>query len=131
MERLQERIQSATKALKTLEELVKIKKPTTIERDAAIQRFEYSFEACWKAGKQFLFDVEGIDLGSPKGVIRSLRTVGILSEEETILGLHMVDHRNLTVHTYHEELAEEIFSYLPKYYDLLTNFIARIQSRVQ
>lgn len=81
MERLQERIQSATKALKTLEELVKIKKPTTIERDAAIQRFEYSFEVCWKAGKQFLFDVEGIDLGSPKGVIRSLRTVGILSKK--------------------------------------------------
>jgi hypothetical protein len=45
MERLKERFEVARKALVRLEELVAIAKPTAVERDAAIQRFEYTFEA--------------------------------------------------------------------------------------
>ena len=128
MERLYQRLQSAERALDAFYELVEIENPTTIERDAAIQRFEFSFEACWKTAKQFLYDIEGIDIGSPKGVIRSIREVGILSEEETILGLHMVDHRNLTVHTYNEDLANEIFNNLPRYYFLLRNWMDQLKN---
>lgn len=54
MERLRQRIESSKKALGTLREVLQIKEPTLIERDASIQRFEYSFEAIWKLGKQFL-----------------------------------------------------------------------------
>ncbi|MDO6449130.1 HI0074 family nucleotidyltransferase substrate-binding subunit [Oceanobacillus profundus] len=130
MERLYERLKSTEKALSTFYELVIITEPTTVERDAAIQRFEYSFEACWKTAKQYLYDVEGIDIGSPKGVIRSSREVGIFSERETILGLNMVDHRNLTVHTYNEELALEIFASLPQYYQLLRKWVERIRIKI-
>ncbi|GGB36091.1 DUF86 domain-containing protein [Virgibacillus dakarensis] len=130
MERLLERIQVANRALKVFDELVNIKEPTSIERDAAIQRFEFSFEACWKAGKQYLYDVEGLDIGSPKGVIRSFREVGVFTEEETVSGLRMVDHRNLTVYTYNEDLAIEIFGVLPQYYPLLCDWMERIDNRV-
>ncbi|WP_145523928.1 HI0074 family nucleotidyltransferase substrate-binding subunit [Virgibacillus sp. SK37] len=123
MERLFERLKSADRALNTFDELVGITEPSAIERDAAIQRFEYSFESCWKAAKHYLYKVEGIDVGSPKGVIRSSREVGLFSEEDTILGLNMVDHRNLTVHTYNEELALEIFANLPQYYQLLRKWM--------
>src|SRR5699024_9361964 len=109
MERLFERLHLANNALNRFGELAEIEKPSTIERDAALQRFEFSLEACWRAGKQFLIDVEGLDIGSPKGVVRSTREVGIFSEEETILALHMIDDRNRTVHTYNEKLAMEIF----------------------
>ncbi|MFA1821371.1 nucleotidyltransferase substrate binding protein [Virgibacillus oceani] len=91
---------------------------------------EYSFEACWKASKQFLYKIEGIDIGSPKGVIRSSREVGLFSEEESILGLNMVDHRNLTVLTYKEDLAVEIFATLTTYYELLRKWMDRITKRV-
>ncbi|MBM7600622.1 nucleotidyltransferase substrate binding protein (TIGR01987 family) [Virgibacillus halotolerans] len=128
MERLHERLQSAKRALDTLREIVSIDEPSTIERDAGIQRFEYSFEACWKAAKQYLYDVEGLDIGSPKGVMRAFREVGIFSEDETILGLHMVNDRNLTVHTYNEELAIEIFSKLPHYHQLLSNWMDRLNN---
>ncbi|MEN1969726.1 HI0074 family nucleotidyltransferase substrate-binding subunit [Lentibacillus sp. N15] len=131
MERLFERIQVANRALNTLAELINIKDLTDIERDAAIQRFEYSFEACWKAGKNYLYDVEGLDIGSPKGVIRSFREVGVFTEEETVLGLKMVDHRNMTVHTYNESLSTEIASVLPQYYQLLQRWIERIKSRCE
>lgn len=45
MERLKERLAVARKALRTLQELLVIEHPTKVERDAAIQRFEYTFEA--------------------------------------------------------------------------------------
>ena len=73
MERLKERLNSAKKALDSLQELVVIPQPSDVERDATIQRFENTFEASWKAAKQYLYDIEGIDIGSPKGVIRSCR----------------------------------------------------------
>ena len=43
--------------------------PSKIERDAAIQRFEYSFEATWKSAQRFLAVVEGVEAGSPKSTV--------------------------------------------------------------
>ena len=54
MDRLAQRIQLARRALATLRELTLLAAPTAVERDAAIQRFEYSTEACWKAAQSVL-----------------------------------------------------------------------------
>ena len=61
----------ASLAVATLRELAVLAKPTRVERDAAIQRFKYSFEATWKAAQRFLQIVEGIEVGSPKAAVRS------------------------------------------------------------
>lgn len=53
MDRLDERLKVALQALTTLEELVGKSPVSKIERDAAIQRFEYTSEAVWKAGQAF------------------------------------------------------------------------------
>lgn len=45
MERLKERLSTAQRALSSLQELSSLAQPSQIERDAAIQRFEYTFEA--------------------------------------------------------------------------------------
>lgn len=119
MGRSSERIEAAKKAMLAFQEVMRIKTPTTIERDAAIQRFEFTFEAVWKAAKEVLFEREGIDAGSPKGVIRSCREVGILTDQQAVTALEMVDDRNLTVHTYNERLAVEIYSRLGTYQDIL------------
>ena len=42
MERLNERIAMAKRALETLQELLGLERPSRVERDAAIQRFEYT-----------------------------------------------------------------------------------------
>ncbi|MBM7570115.1 HI0074 family nucleotidyltransferase substrate-binding subunit [Aquibacillus albus] len=130
MERLQLRINSAEKALASFHELVILTNPNQVERDASIQRFEFSFEACWKAAKQYLYDIEGIDVASPKGVIRSLRENNILTEEEAIQGIQMVNDRNLTVHTYNEEVAIKIHSNLKQYKELLVSIIERMKTKV-
>lgn len=130
MERLKQRIASSKRALLTFVEILEIKEPSLIERDASIQRFEYSFEAMWKLGKQFLRDLEGIDIGSPKGVIRTFREIGMFTDDETKLALEMVDDRNLTLHTYNERVAEEIYSRLRSYSKLLVTWHGRIQQKV-
>ncbi len=53
MEKL--KIDSFGRALTSLEEILK-EKENTIVRDATIQRFEYTFEAMWKALKFYLLD---------------------------------------------------------------------------
>ncbi len=127
MGRVLERIQVAEKALATLRELAFLQDPSPIERDAAIQRFEYTFEAFWKALQVYLREVEGLEGAGPKGVIRLAREAGLLGEEEARLALGMVDDRNLTVHTYNEALARVIFSRLPDYARLMEKILGRLQ----
>jgi nucleotidyltransferase substrate binding protein (TIGR01987 family) len=124
MERLKQKVDSAKRALRTLQELVDSQNLTIIERDAAIQRFEYTFEAAWKAGKAFLREIEGLEIGSPKGVIRGFLQVGLFTEEQTALALAMVDDRNLTSHTYNEGLAEQICDQLGNYAELMADWLS-------
>jgi hypothetical protein len=53
LERLEERVAMARQALGTLAEVLAMEK-TRIVRDASIQRFEYTFEAMWKAAQSFV-----------------------------------------------------------------------------
>ncbi len=112
-----------------MEEALLLTQPTLLERDAGIQRFEFTFEALWKAARCFLVELEGVDAASPKGVVRSCRELGIFNEAETMVALGMVDDRNLTVHTYNEPLAEEIYSRLPQYFSLMTKWLQIMQNR--
>ncbi len=87
MERLKERFTLARKALRSLEELLIIESPSKVERDAAIQRFEYTFEAVWKAAGRFLLVIDGIDVASPKAIVRSSREVGLFKDDQAVLAL--------------------------------------------
>lgn len=131
MERLKERLAVARRALSTLQELLLLAQPSRVERDAAIQRFEYTCEAIWKAAQRYLLEVEGLSVGSPKGSIRASRGVGLFDDEQATVGLEMIDDRNLTVHTYNEAVAEDIYSNLPRYADLLAAWLTAMEERVK
>jgi len=124
--RSEQRLATALQALATLDELAG-RAADKIVRDASIQRFEYTFEATWKAAQSVLRDRFGVELAAPKPVVRASFENGLLSEEEARTGLAMVDHRNLTAHTYNEALADEIFAALPGYRKLLRNWIERMR----
>lgn len=131
MARLEERVKLARRALTSLEALLDLGRPATpVERDAAIQRFEYTFEAAWKAARQYLREMEGLDVGSPKGVIRASLRVGLIDENMARLGLEMADDRNLTVHTYNEAVAEAIHGRLPEYAGLMRHWLEAMQARL-
>jgi nucleotidyltransferase substrate binding protein (TIGR01987 family) len=114
MERLNERLKQTEKALNAFNEV--LNEPyTKIVRDAAIQRFEFTLETIWKLGQRYILLQHGIESGSPKGVIRGCFQSGLIDETQTEILLTAVNDRNLTAHTYNEELAEKIYQNLFKY----------------
>ncbi len=118
MEKLELKYQDVLKALKTLQDI--LKEPySVIIRDAAIQRFKYTFEALWKYTQAYLNEKEGIVANSPKAVFRELLPLGFLSEDEVAGFLEMTDRRNDTVHTYKEVVAQMIFMRIPEYASLI------------
>jgi nucleotidyltransferase substrate binding protein (TIGR01987 family) len=125
MEKLKLRSETAMKALKTLKEIVE-EPYSTIVRDAAIKRFEYSFDIFWKLIKDYLRVQEGIECASPKSCFREAFKVGILSEEETVKVLEMTDDRNLSTHTYDEEAVEEIYQQVRDYWKLMDDICGRV-----
>lgn len=127
MDRTTLAVERAEQALTFFQEVLQIREASEIERDAAIQRFGFTFEATWKAARHYLRDVEGIDAASPKGVIRSCREIGLFSIDEATRGLEMVDDRNLTSHTYDRHLALEIYGRLQGHCDLMLGWIQRMK----
>lgn len=106
-------------ALLRLKEVLAMEK-TTVTRDSAIQRFEFTLDLAWKTIKAFLEEYRGIRCTSPKGCLKDAFLERIIEHDE--FWLELVDLRNDTVHTYKEELAESVFQKLPKaaqYFDKL------------
>ena len=127
MERLTERYRLAVRALGKFHELAARDTLNEIERDALIQRFEFSFELIWKCAKEYLYVRDGIDAASPKKVIRSCRDIGILSEGETELALKMVDDRNLTTHTYDETFVKSLIGRFPAYDAVMHSWLEQLK----
>lgn len=102
------------RAIKRLAEALAVDaKITPIAVDAAIQRFEFCYELLWKALKKMLLDQENIEVQSPKQVLQQAYALGWIKDEK--LWLQMAQDRNLTSHTYQEELALEIYQRIPTY----------------
>ena len=130
MDALTRKLDDAGNALSTLEVLSDLSQPSEIERDAAIQRFEYTFETMWKAAQEVLAN-EGIETNSPRTAIRACFSAGILDEEATERALGMVADRNLSVHTYKRVLAEELFSRISAHARLFRLWFEALGKRVK
>ena len=127
MEKLQLKKQSFAKALQTLNEI--INEPfSLIVRDATIQRFEYSFDLCWKTLSLYLKEIHGIVCRSPKGCFREGLTVGLYDPEKAERLLLMVDDRNSTTHLYNEKLADEVYQRIKnEYYSLMCDVLENME----
>jgi nucleotidyltransferase substrate binding protein (TIGR01987 family) len=84
-------------------------------RDAAIQRFEFSFELAWKS-IQAMSRLEGNAALSPRTAIGTAWRNDWITDEAA--WLDMLDDRNRTSHTYHAATAEEVFANLKAYVPL-------------
>lgn len=131
MDGLTQRLASAGRALGTLKELSDLAEPSQLERDAAIKRFEYSFDVVWKTARQYLLSVDGIDERTPKTVIRAARVAGLLSDERAEAALPMANDRNLTVHTYNEALAREVFGRLSQHAAVLEAWLGAMNQGLE
>jgi nucleotidyltransferase substrate binding protein (TIGR01987 family) len=131
VERIKERVKEAFQALATLEKVVGLSNPTDIERDAAIQRFEYTFELTWKTAQAYASDQGLKEVFSPKNVIRASFKMELLDEETVQKMMGIVNDRNLTVHTYKESFAVQLYSRLADHAALLRLWLSEIQKRLE
>ena len=83
-----------------------------IVRDSAIQRFEISFELCWKFLKAYLEEEHNVSCTSPRTCFRAAFKHGVIADDPFWIDLTVL--RNYTVHTYNEDLADYMYSRLPE-----------------
>jgi len=80
-------------------------------RDSVIQRFEYTYELCWKMLKRRLeMDVpspEFIDTMSFREMIREGAERGMI--DDPLVWFDYRQKRNLTAHTYDEAVARDVY----------------------
>ncbi|MCP4252952.1 MAG: nucleotidyltransferase [Candidatus Scalindua sp.] len=125
MERLKLRYSDTIKAMETLKEI--LDEPfSVIVRDATIQRFEYTFEALWKFLKEYLKEREGIVCNSPKSCFREFFLLERITEEATVGFLEMADDRNMTSHTYKEEVSKILYEKMQNHYLLMEKLMDTI-----
>ncbi len=106
MTKLQAQCEDLQKALGRLKEAAVLPGEVTIHQDATIQRFEFTFEIAWKLMKTIV-ELEGLSVASPRNAIRQAATVGIIDNPS--MWLEFLGNRNLTVHTYKEEVAQKVY----------------------
>lgn len=100
-------------------------------RDACIQRFEYTFELCWKTLKRQLEE----EVASPSEVdtysFRQLFRVG--GERGLMLDVgdwfDYREKRNLTSHVYDEEKARQVFAVIPRFAQSAGSLLVRLKGR--
>jgi nucleotidyltransferase substrate binding protein (TIGR01987 family) len=97
-------------------------------RDSCIQRFEYTIDIFWKYLKLYMQDYQkmNIVLASPRGILQTARNSNLISIDELKQLLNAVSDRNLTSHTYNEELATEIVNRIPDHYQLINTIAQRL-----
>ncbi len=105
MTRVESLVADLQKALVKLKEAVAAP-DTELNRDATIQRFEFTFELSWKVMHAILVD-NGIETYGPKNTFREAAKLGVIESPEE--WFEFLQDRNLTTHKYDEATAERIY----------------------
>jgi len=101
--RWKQRFENFEKSFKLLEKYSNQDIKTEIEKAGIIQFFEINFELAWKVLKDYL-ESQGFVVKSPREAIKQAFQAGLI--EEGHIWMDALSKRNLTTHTYDEELAE-------------------------
>jgi len=111
--RIHQKALNFSRALRALE--MSIALPVTTPRDLSgiIKDFEIAYELSWKSLKAFL-ERQGHETGTAKNVFSKAYQLRILGDEK--VWLDMIEDRNLTVHTYDEDLAKTLADHIRSRY---------------
>jgi uncharacterized protein YutE (UPF0331/DUF86 family) len=123
------RIAEAEAALATLNEAAERASNSLIERDSAILRLIYTFEAVWKTCQHLLGERENVEVASPNSTIRAARRLGWLSDEDAEAAIRIAGDRNLAVHMYRGRIGEEIADRLAGHLAVLRRWLDALSER--
>lgn len=100
-------------------------------RDAAIQRFEYTFELAWKMlRRRLMLDLPSSDMAagaSYRVLLRLGAQAGLLADVQSWFVYR--DMRNLTSHTYNQKKAQEVFAVIPTFVRDAAALLAELRAR--
>ena len=114
--RWKQRFENFDKSYKLINKYAKQPITTELERAGIIQFFEMTFELAWKVLKDYLEAQEYL-VKSPRETVKQAFQIGLIDNGH--VWMDALSNRNLTTHTYDEELAnkmtnEIITMYLPE-----------------
>lgn len=92
-------------------------------RDSVIQRFEFCVELAWKVAKRSM----GLATSAPKDVVRDMAQSGYI--DDVAIWLHAIDMRNLSSHTYKEDLAEQVYAFACDFVPHLHALLGRLEEK--
>jgi len=122
-ERFKERLANVDSSVRRLTEAVALP-DSELVRDAVIQRFEFTFEAVWKALKLYL-EHQGHECGGPRATFKSAFLEKLIpDEDEADIWFAMLNDRNLTTHAYDKNLSDEIYRRIVREYTRLLGVMA-------
>ncbi len=129
--RWKQRFNNFDRAFALLEDALKdVEGLSLLEKEGAIQRFEYTLDLAWKTLKDYL-EYSGLVITppTPRQVLKDAFAVKILPDGQ--VWIDMLDHRNALSHQYDGHMFEEAAAavknrYLPALKELREYLAARI-----
>lgn len=103
--RWRQRFENFERSYQLLKRYSNEKIETELERAGIIQFFEVTFELGWKVLKDYL-ESQGFIVKSPREAIKQAYQIELINDGH--IWLEALGKRNLTTHTYNEELLKEL-----------------------
>jgi len=114
-------------AFRKLEQFSKQELKDDLDKAGLIQGFAFTFEQSWKA-IQKAADQEGVKTVSPKSSFSWAMKKGWISPADESKWLDMLQDRNLTSHTYREEVANSVIQNIKTIYvELLSELLQKMK----
>lgn len=100
-----------------------------LDKDGAIQRFEFVFELLWKTLKDYVQDKGRFDANSPKDAFRVAADLGLIDDPQ--IWFEFLKNRNTAAHIYDEDSANKIYSSIPIFVSSVKSLIITIENEYQ
>lgn len=124
--RWKQRFQNYNKALAQLQKFIDHGELNELEEQGLIKAFEYTYELAWNTLKDFYTDQGVTDIQGSRDAFKLAANRDLIKNADK--WMDMVNSRIRTVHTYDEEIAEEIAHAIVEFYHPM--FI-QLQTRLQ
>lgn len=111
-----------------LEKALNQSEKNELEEMGGIQAFEMAYELSWKTMKKIL-GFKGVEVYSPKETFRKAAAEGLIENFDS-WGEKYLETRNLTVHSYEEDILNNVWAVLPDFLKDLDLLIIKIQDEI-
>ncbi|MCF2494356.1 nucleotidyltransferase substrate binding protein [Dyadobacter chenhuakuii] len=128
--RWKQRFENYKKALAKLGEAVHLdtqRALSELERQGVIQAFEFTHELAWKVMQDFFIYQGNSEIKGSRDATRQAFSVDLIMDGDN--WMEMIKNRNLTSHTYNEEISEQIYkNIVGDFYPLFLAFQEKMES---